>query len=151
MSKLSDMDQMKNHNCSAVYGQGFPISNGQTFKESLQEAIANHFYAWGNHEVLSVEFEPTITGAVAFTATMNKDRGKRLRLDKLPIRGIATTHTTVSHQHGAEIDFHSYILVYWEMNDCAPGECISSIPAGQDMHIDYAPCTRCNYTVDRRG
>lgn len=149
MGNFSDMDQLKNFgNFSAAYGYGFAISNSQTFKECLLGALQKGFPAWGNHEVLKVDFEPTVNGAVAFTATMSK--GSKVK-DKLPIRGVATVHTTISHHHNEEIDFHSYILIYWELDECESGQCMSSIPAGKEMGVDYAPCTRCSKSVDRRG
>lgn len=110
MKKLSDMEQIHNHNGSAVYGSGWPIRNGERFRDVLHGILQKGFYVWASHEITAMDRNDCDT--VRFKATMSKTG------DTFKIEGIIQSYqVVVNSPESGEPEFYSYIRVWWDKED----------------------------------
>lgn len=120
MKKISDMEQIHNHNSPAVYGSGWPIRNGDTFREVLRNTLQAGFRVWEKHEIreLSREDHDTVRFKATLSRFLTSHSEPKPTEDTFKIEGIIQSYQVVVNSPDShEPEFYSYIRVWWDKDE----------------------------------
>lgn len=159
------MEKLNNRN----HHEGtWSINNGERVEDALKRALTEGFQVGRIWDVLELKSYQSISSTeIEFTGRVSQNikhvPNYRSYITCEPGQGdvefsfvgVAKLKCAfISSMSATPVEmFRSALLIQYKEYKprCEPGECVSSICAGEEMDTDYAPCRTCGHPVDRRG